>query len=87
MYDVVFDQKFAGGVALCCTPGRGYRLPKAAIINISHGARIYHEKTGKPGKQEKLTYSYRSWIYLIVYNFRFCLKKQESPKNTRVFYV
>lgn len=48
--DVVFDQKFPGGIALHCSHGRGYRLPKTALINLSHGARVYHEKTGRPGK-------------------------------------
>lgn len=28
MYDVVFDQEFAGGLQLNCSPNRGYRMPK-----------------------------------------------------------
>lgn len=49
LYDVVFDRPFMGGIALNCSNGRGYRLPAAAIINISHGNRIYQGKTGVPG--------------------------------------
>lgn len=49
MYDVVFDKPFVGGFALNCSNGRGYRLPPVAMINISHGNRVYQGKTGVPG--------------------------------------
>merc|ERR1719270_3317375 len=35
LYDVLFDEPFAGGLALRCSPGRGYRLPGSALINLS----------------------------------------------------
>lgn len=49
-YDVVFDAPFLGGISLGCSEGRGYRLPASAMINISHGRRVYQGKTGVPGK-------------------------------------
>lgn len=49
MYDVMFDFPFTGGIALNCSNCRGYRLPPAAMINISYGNRFYQEKTGVPG--------------------------------------
>lgn len=49
MYDVVFDQEFAGGLQMNCSPGRGYRVPKPALINISHGMRLVQQKTVNPG--------------------------------------
>ena len=36
LYDVVFDEAFTGGLTLKCSPGKGYRLPGAALINISY---------------------------------------------------
>lgn len=45
MYDVVFDQFFPGGLQLNCSPNRGYRLPKPALINLSHGLRVLANKT------------------------------------------
>lgn len=50
LYDVVFDDAFMGGLSLNCSNGRGYRLPPAAMINISFGNRVYQRKTGVPGK-------------------------------------
>lgn len=50
MYDIVFDSKFTGGMALNCSDLRGYRLPKFSFINLSHGKRVMEEKTGVPGK-------------------------------------
>jgi len=35
LYDVVFDEEFTGGLSLNCSPGRGYRLPGSALLNIS----------------------------------------------------
>ncbi|KAL1513316.1 hypothetical protein ABEB36_002738 [Hypothenemus hampei] len=49
MYDVIFDKPFKDGMQLNCSPGRGYRLPKTAFINISYGKRLYEQKTGKDG--------------------------------------
>lgn len=34
LYDVVFDEAFTGGLTLNCSPGRGYRLPGSALLNI-----------------------------------------------------
>lgn len=39
MYDVLFDDEFAGGMAINCKKSCGYRMPVPAIINISHGVR------------------------------------------------
>ncbi|XP_071053139.1 5'-3' exoribonuclease 1 isoform X2 [Onthophagus taurus] len=46
VYDVLFDKPFAGGLQLNCSPNRGYRLPRSALINKSHGRRIYEQKCG-----------------------------------------
>ncbi|XP_034411151.1 5'-3' exoribonuclease 1 isoform X2 [Cyclopterus lumpus] len=42
LYEVVFDEEFAGGLNIRCTSPRGYRLPPCALINLSHGARVDH---------------------------------------------
>ncbi|KAI1882663.1 hypothetical protein AGOR_G00237200 [Albula goreensis] len=39
LYEVVFDEEFAGGLTIRCSPGRGYRLPPSALINLTHGCR------------------------------------------------
>ncbi|XP_068604868.1 5'-3' exoribonuclease 1 [Brachionichthys hirsutus] len=39
LYEVLFDEEFAGGLNIRCTSPRGYRLPSCALINLSHGAR------------------------------------------------
>lgn len=39
LYEVIFDEEFAGGLTIRCSPGRGYRLPPSALINLSHGSR------------------------------------------------
>ncbi|XP_034558490.1 5'-3' exoribonuclease 1 isoform X2 [Notolabrus celidotus] len=40
LYEVLFDEEFAGGLTVRCTTPRGYRLPPCALINLSHGARV-----------------------------------------------
>ncbi|KAL0965964.1 hypothetical protein UPYG_G00288750 [Umbra pygmaea] len=40
LYEVLFDEEFAGGLSIRCTAGRGYRLPPCALINLSHGVRV-----------------------------------------------
>ncbi|KAG5847732.1 hypothetical protein ANANG_G00129340 [Anguilla anguilla] len=40
LYEVVFDEEFAGGLTIRCSPGRGYRLPPSALINLTHGSRL-----------------------------------------------
>lgn len=40
LYEVLFDEEFAGGLNIRCTSPRGYRLPPCALINLSHGARM-----------------------------------------------
>uniref|UniRef100_UPI0037E9C2BE 5'-3' exoribonuclease 1 isoform X2 n=1 Tax=Semicossyphus pulcher TaxID=241346 RepID=UPI0037E9C2BE len=42
LYEVLFDEEFAGGLNIRCTSPRGYRLPPCALINFSHGARVDH---------------------------------------------
>ncbi|KAK7945419.1 hypothetical protein WMY93_001147 [Mugilogobius chulae] len=42
LYEVLFDEEFAGGLTLRTTSPRGYRLPPCALINLSHGARVDH---------------------------------------------
>ncbi|XP_063074870.1 5'-3' exoribonuclease 1 isoform X2 [Engraulis encrasicolus] len=49
LYEVMFDEEFAGGLALRCSAGRGYRLPPSALINLSHGGRL------EQGSSRKLT--------------------------------
>ncbi|XP_078061778.1 5'-3' exoribonuclease 1 isoform X7 [Mustelus asterias] len=39
-YEVLFDDEFPSGLLIRCSPGRGYRLPKCALINLSHGNRL-----------------------------------------------
>ncbi|XP_066564955.1 5'-3' exoribonuclease 1 isoform X2 [Amia ocellicauda] len=40
LYEVVFDEEFAGGLTIRCSQGRGYRLPPSALINLTHGNRL-----------------------------------------------
>ncbi|KAG7525653.1 5-3 exoribonuclease 1 [Solea senegalensis] len=42
LYEVLFDDDFAGGLSIRCPSPRGYRLPPCALINLSHGARADH---------------------------------------------
>src|ERR1700740_26254 len=37
LYDILFDDEFPGGTALRCTPGKGYKLSPACLINITYG--------------------------------------------------
>uniref|UniRef100_A0A1E1XLQ0 5'-3' exoribonuclease 1 n=1 Tax=Amblyomma sculptum TaxID=1581419 RepID=A0A1E1XLQ0_AMBSC len=39
MCEVVFDETFAGGLALRCSAHRGYRLSTLFLVNVSHGSR------------------------------------------------
>ncbi|KAM9604548.1 5'-3' exoribonuclease 1 isoform 3-T4 [Trichechus inunguis] len=39
LFEVLFDEEFPGGLTIRCSPGRGYRLPTSALVNISHGSR------------------------------------------------
>ncbi|XP_056600072.1 5'-3' exoribonuclease 1 isoform X1 [Triplophysa dalaica] len=45
LYEVLFDEDFAGGLTIRCSTGRGYRLPPSALINLSHGSRKEHKLT------------------------------------------
>ncbi|KAJ9598748.1 hypothetical protein L9F63_026718, partial [Diploptera punctata] len=45
MYEVVFDKPFPGGLAINCSDSRGYRIPKPAMLNLSHGQRVEQVKT------------------------------------------
>uniref|UniRef100_A0A3B5LE74 5'-3' exoribonuclease 1 n=1 Tax=Xiphophorus couchianus TaxID=32473 RepID=A0A3B5LE74_9TELE len=42
LYEVLFDEEFAGGLNIRCVSPRGYRLPPCALINLSHGTRLDH---------------------------------------------
>ncbi|XP_008277072.1 5'-3' exoribonuclease 1 [Stegastes partitus] len=42
LYEVLFDEEFAGGLTIRCASPRGYRLPPCALINLSHGSRVDH---------------------------------------------
>ncbi|XP_058517368.1 5'-3' exoribonuclease 1 isoform X3 [Ochotona princeps] len=39
LFEVLFDEEFPGGLTIRCSPGRGYRLPSSALVNLSHGSR------------------------------------------------
>ena len=47
VYDVLFDEVFTGGLTLRCSPGRGYRMPGSAMINLT-----FKECGGRRPKQE-----------------------------------
>uniref|UniRef100_A0A8C5NGQ1 5'-3' exoribonuclease 1 n=1 Tax=Gouania willdenowi TaxID=441366 RepID=A0A8C5NGQ1_GOUWI len=42
LYEVLFDEEFAGGLNIRCSSPRCYRLPPFALINLSHGIRVDH---------------------------------------------
>nr|XP_044992212.1 5'-3' exoribonuclease 1 isoform X2 [Jaculus jaculus] len=39
LFEVLFDEEFLGGLTIRGSPGRGYRLPTSALVNLSHGSR------------------------------------------------
>ncbi|KAM6160482.1 5'-3' exoribonuclease 1 isoform 6-T6 [Erethizon dorsatum] len=39
LFEVLFDEEFPGGLTIRCSPGKGYRLPTSALVNLSHGSR------------------------------------------------
>ncbi|XP_015189014.1 PREDICTED: 5'-3' exoribonuclease 1 isoform X2 [Polistes dominula] len=46
-YDVLFDKSFLGGLTFNgCSANRGYKLAITDFINISHGERVEHGKSG-----------------------------------------
>uniref|UniRef100_A0A8D3B2I1 5'-3' exoribonuclease 1 n=1 Tax=Scophthalmus maximus TaxID=52904 RepID=A0A8D3B2I1_SCOMX len=42
LYEVLFDEDFAGGLNVRSSSPRGYRVPPCALINLSHGGRADH---------------------------------------------
>ncbi|RVE61693.1 hypothetical protein OJAV_G00172970 [Oryzias javanicus] len=42
LYEVLFDEEFAGGLIIRCASPRAYRLPPFALINLTHGVRTDH---------------------------------------------
>ncbi|KAG8445306.1 hypothetical protein GDO86_010189 [Hymenochirus boettgeri] len=40
LLEVLFDEEFPGGLMIRCSPFKGYRLPRSALINLSHGSRM-----------------------------------------------
>jgi len=47
LYDVLFDEEFPGGVALRCSPGRGYKMSGANLLNLTYGASLAPKKIQK----------------------------------------
>ena len=41
-----FDEEFLGGLAVRCSPNRGYRMPPYAMVNLSHGERKEQNRSG-----------------------------------------
>ncbi|KFO21863.1 5'-3' exoribonuclease 1 [Fukomys damarensis] len=39
LFEVLFDEEFPGGLTVRCSPGKGYRLPTSALVNLSHRSR------------------------------------------------
>ena len=46
IYDVLFDEEFLGGLTLRSSPGRAYRMPPYALVNLSHGERKEMNRSG-----------------------------------------
>eukprot|EP00095_Tigriopus_kingsejongensis_P010572 maker-scaffold1137_size60140-snap-gene-0.17 protein:Tk10572 transcript:maker-scaffold1137_size60140-snap-gene-0.17-mRNA-1 annotation:"5 -3 exoribonuclease 1" len=46
--EVVFDRSFPGGMTLRSSPGRSYKVPGSAVINLSHGVRKSKKEGTKP---------------------------------------
>ncbi len=40
LFDIVFDEEFVGGMQLRCSPGKGYKLSPACLINITYGLKL-----------------------------------------------
>ncbi|KAF5282795.1 hypothetical protein FQR65_LT02792 [Abscondita terminalis] len=53
-FDVLFDQVFTGALSINTSSNRGYRMPKPALINISHGIRALEQKSGRPGHLQNM---------------------------------
>ncbi|XP_052760032.1 5'-3' exoribonuclease 1-like [Mya arenaria] len=39
VYEVIFDEDFAGGISIRNSTSRGYRMPPSALLNLTHGER------------------------------------------------
>jgi hypothetical protein len=48
LIEVVFDEEFHGGLSIRSTLGKAYRVPRAALINISHGVRKCSQASRAP---------------------------------------
>ncbi|XP_060069308.1 5'-3' exoribonuclease 1-like [Ylistrum balloti] len=70
IYDIVFDDEFQGGITLRCSPGKGYRMPKSGLINLSHGIRKNERKTGKAAANQQALYKYHNSANQQSYNKR-----------------
>ena len=46
--EVLFDQEFHGGLGLRTSAKKCYRVPRTALINISHGNRVQASQSGLP---------------------------------------
>ncbi|XP_033763186.1 5'-3' exoribonuclease 1-like isoform X1 [Pecten maximus] len=60
IYDIVFDEEFQGGITLRCSPGKGYRMPKSGLVNLTHGIRKNEKKTGKAAANQQALNKYHN---------------------------
>lgn len=51
IYDVVFDEPFPGGVALRCSPGRGYKMSPASLIVLGSAKQVAPRADNSANKQ------------------------------------
>lgn len=60
MYEIVFDKEFFGGLALTCSPGKGYRLPAHSLINITQSSKSGQKYVQSPAKNNRTNRNFKA---------------------------
>lgn len=55
LYEVIFDEDFQGGISIRNSSKSGYKMPPSSLLNLSHGRRIYEEKSANQSQSQKDT--------------------------------
>ncbi|KAF5297711.1 hypothetical protein FQA39_LY12042 [Lamprigera yunnana] len=54
VFDVLFDEPFMGACSINGSTNRCYKMSKPSLINISHGIRVFEQKSGKVGQLQNI---------------------------------
>ena len=61
LYEILFDEEFLGGLTLCCSQNRAYRLPPSCLVNISYGKRLESESKAQKSTPGRSPYQYNQY--------------------------